>query len=90
MDWPKPKSVVGPKPTRIVVEAKRKKTIGDYIMKHLMVVGAEGARHHVVRGGRRPPLIMWSLIVFGDFGLHYYFWLWHPQLFWAFGQSIFY
>ena len=32
--------------------------IGDHIMHHHMVAGAEGARHHVVRGGRRPPLIM--------------------------------
>ena len=38
--------------------------IGDHIMHHHMVAGAEGARHHVVRGGRRPPLIMWSPLVF--------------------------
>ena len=38
-------------------------------MNHHMVAGAEGARHHVVRGGRRPPLIMWSAIVFFVSGL---------------------
>ena len=47
-----------------LAEANAKKTGGDHIMNHNMVAGAEGARHHVVRGGRRPPLIMWSPLVF--------------------------
>ena len=33
----------------------QKKSIDDHIMDHHMVVGAEGARHHVVRGGQRSP-----------------------------------
>ena len=55
MDWPKPKKHG---------VAKAQKTIGGHIMNHHMVAGAEGARHHVVRGGRRPPLMMWPPIVF--------------------------
>ena len=47
-----------------LAEANAQKTKGDHIMNHHMVAGAEGARHHVVRGGRRPPLIMWSPLVF--------------------------
>ena len=51
----------------ILAEAKAEKTLGDHIMNLHMVAGAEGARHHVVRGGRRPPRIMWSPIVFSAF-----------------------
>ena len=55
--------------------------IGDHIMHHHMVAGAEGARHHVVRGGRRPPLMMWPPIVF---------WALATPCFLGFGQSIFF
>mgnify|MGYP001291693617 CR=1 FL=1 len=52
------------------------KILPDHIMNHHMVAAAEGGCHHVVRGGRRPPIIMWSgsifsicpLLVFGTFG----------------------
>ena len=63
MKWPKPIKHEGPNPIKHA-EAKANKTIGDHIMDHHMVAGAEGARHHVVRCGRRPHLIMWSPIVF--------------------------
>ena len=66
MDWPKPKKYG---------LAKAEKTIGGHIMNHHMVAGAEGARHHVVRGGRRPPLIMWSPIVLFGFGLGMFYWV---------------
>ena len=51
----------------ILAEANAEKTIGDHIMNHHMVAGAEGAGHHVVKGGRRPPCIMWPPIVFSAF-----------------------
>ena len=41
------------------------KTLADHIMNHHMVGAAEGGRRHVVRGGRRPPLIMWSASILG-------------------------
>ena len=66
------------------------KTIGGHIMKHHMVAGAEGARHHVVRGGRRPPLIMWPPFFFFGFGQSMFFGLWAIHVFSAFGQSMFF
>ena len=62
-----------------LAEASAKKTRGDHIMNHHMVAGAEGARHHVVRGGRRPPLIMWSPLVF---------WHWPPLVLLALASLI--
>ena len=72
IDWP------GPKKHGV---AKAQKTIGGHIMNYHMVAGAESARHHVVRGGQRPSLMMWPPIVFGALA---------TPCFLGFGQSIFF
>lgn len=38
------------------------KILAAHMMNHHMAAGAGGGRHQVVRGGRRPPSIMWPLV----------------------------
>ena len=63
---------------------KAEKTSGDHILNHHMVAAAEGGRHHVVKGGRRPPVNMWSPLVFSAFGPAMFFQLLAPYCFFSF------
>ena len=54
------------------------KILLHHIMIHHIVAAAEGGRHYVVRGGRRPPLIMWCGSIF-SIGLRIFSCNW-PQL----------
>ena len=73
------------------------KILMDHIMNHHMVTAAEGGRDHMVRGSRRPPLILWSISIF-SIGHFLFFQHWALFVFqhWAlfvlsvFGAQLFY
>ena len=64
------------------------KILPHHIMIHHIVAAAEGGCHYVVRGGRRPPLIMWCGSIF-SIGLRIFSCLWPPLVFLAIGFSLF-
>ena len=64
------------------------KMLRGHIMSHHTVAIAEGGRHHVVRGGRRPPLIMWCGSIF-SIALRIFSCLWPPLVVLAIGLSLF-
>ena len=81
-------NMAGPKPKKHGW-ANAEKTLGDHIMNHHMVAVAEGGRHHVVKGGRRPPVIMWSPIVFSALAQPCFF-SFGPYCFFGFGPAMFF